>query len=91
MSTVSKTYIRVVKLGNTVLLTSKILDYRLSGAHKNPKKSEFSHGGHAVGFCTLKPRTYVNRLKALSLCNSLSTKLEVKSNKKQSSKESDPG
>ena len=91
MSTVSKTYIRRVKLGNTILPTSKILPYRLSGAHKNPKKSEFNHGGHHVGFCTLKLRTYVNRVNALSLCNSLSTKLEVQDNKKQSSKESDPG
>ena len=87
MSTISTTYIRCVKLGNTVLPTSRILFYRILGIHKSLKKSDLSNGAYPVGFCTLQPRTYLHRLNGLSILRGLSTKLEVKSNKKQNSKE----
>ena len=91
MSTISKTYIRRVKLGNIVWPTSRILLYRISGSHNSLKQSDLNNGGHPVGFCTLQPRKYINRFNALNICSGLSTKHEIKINKNQSYKETGPG
>jgi len=91
MSTISKTYIRRVKLGNTILPTSRILFYRILGPHNSLKQSGLKNGGYPAGFCTLQQRKYLNRLNALTLRKGLSTKFEVKSNKEQNSKDTEPG